>query len=95
LKLQVTITGAGFNQDEDEYTILVTGGNKSIRYTQDDIIDGDDENKYIIVPTEQLAPGTMDMIVAAYVPDSDVSGGRRKEVVAVNIGVIRPAKNIE
>lgn len=93
LKLQVDITAAGFDQDSDDYSILIVCGSKSLHYTQDDVLDGG-EHKYIVIPTEELMPGTMNMVVAAYVPDSDIEGGVRKEVVSLNIGVLRPAKAI-
>ena len=94
LKLQVAITATGFDQDSDDYSILIVGGSKSLHYTQDDVLEDNEDNKYIIIPTEELMPGTMTMVVAAYVPDSDIEGGVRKEVVSLNIGVLRPAKAI-
>lgn len=93
LKLQVDITAAGFDQDSDDYSILIVCGSKSLHYTQDDVLD-DGEHKYIVISTEELMPGTMNMVVAAYIPDSDIEGGVRKEVVSLNIGVLRPAKAV-
>ena len=94
LKLRVDITATGFDQDSDDYSILIVCGSKSLHYTQDDVLEDAEEHKYIVIPTEELMPGTMNMVVAAYIPDSDISGGVRKEVVALNIGVLRPTKSI-
>ncbi len=96
LKFAITLTATGFDQSEDDYVVDIYSGKSKITLT---VANGGIKynettgDYYLLVPTEQLRPGTLRMVVTAYVPDSDFPGeegheGTRREVVAQDIAYI-------
>ena len=90
LKFQITLTADGFNQATDRYDIDFYCGAKVIHYTQSNIVRGSNGNFYLLIPTKELAPGMMRMVITAYVPDTDFPKAVRKEVESITLG---PLKN--
>ena len=87
LKWAVNMTCEGFSMDEDDWTITVTRGNKSIVFTPDNAIHevtetGGDETSqwYICIDSSELGPGEMYIIFDAFVPDEDFDSGIRHEI---------------
>lgn len=79
LKFKIELTAEGFNQGTDKYYVDVycEGAWQHIENT--DIVAGAD-GYYMTVNTEGFMPGTVSMVVTAFVPDEDCPGGVRKEV---------------
>lgn len=88
LKFKLEITASGFDQGTDEYTIDLYSGSKRITVTQDQIID-DGDGFYLLVPTSQLKPGVLKMVVTAKVPDGDFPSGYRNEVTVQNLAYLK------
>jgi len=88
LKFEVTLTATGFNQDCDSYTIDFYAGNKHLTFTQDDVISRGGKF-YLPVPTVNLAPGMMRMVITAEIPDTDFPDGKRTEITVVNLPSLR------
>lgn len=90
LKFKINITGEGFNQATNPYTVVASCNNKNITYTQDDIHqEGNDY--YLCIDTSVFKPGTLKLIITADIPDEAFEGGYRKEI---DVKVIGPLKNI-
>lgn len=88
LKFKIEITASGFDQSTDNYTVDLYCGNKKISYKKEDIVE-QDSNYYLLVDTSLLKPGTMKLVITAFVPDDTFDSGVRKEIEVVNIGVIK------
>ena len=87
LKFAVSMTCEGFNMDEDDWTITVVRGNKSIEFNPSNAVhetvptpEGDVSQWYICVETSELGPGEMSIIFDASVPDDDFESGVRHEI---------------
>lgn len=80
LKWAVTMTCEGFSMDEDDWTITVTRGNKSIVFTPDNAVQDEDGQWYICLDSSALGPGEMYIIFDASVPDEDFEDGIRHEI---------------
>lgn len=89
LKFRIAISAPGFNQAEDDYDIkLFTGGATPLEFDQDDIVqDGDDF--YLCVPTAELSPGPLKLVITAHVPDTDFGDNERSEIAVKNIGYLK------
>ena len=92
LKFQITLTAEGFDQDENNYDIdFYCGSNTPKHYTQQNVVKGGDGCHYLLIPTNDLTPGMMKMVITAYVPDPDFPNNVRKEVESITLGPIKPA----
>lgn len=89
LKLLISISASGFDQDTDNYDLIATCGGKTITYTQEDIYT-EENNHYLAIDTGMFKPGTLKLIIVAKVPDEAFEGGYRKEIDVKTIG---PLKN--
>ncbi len=89
LKFRVAIEAPGFNQVSDNYTLDFYCGKEKMSFTQDDVIEDTDGNFFLFIPTSELSPGIMKMVITAFVPDDDSPTGIRKEVGVVNLGPLR------
>ena len=88
LKFQIDITATGFNQQEDDYTIDIYCGDSVLHYDQDDVISHEGKF-YLPVPTANLEPGMLRIVVTAKVPDDDFDGGIRKEIAVRNLKYLK------
>lgn len=82
LKLLVTPEATGFDIDDNEWNVEVKYGSlgKTLKvYEKSDMIRSDD-GYIVLIDTEGIS-GYIHIIVTAYVPDSDIRNGFRKEVV--------------
>lgn len=92
LKVQISISAEGFDQEDNNYDIDVYCGEEVKHYNQDNVV-SDGEGHYLLpLPTEELSAGKITLVITAYVPDADFAdyGGIRKEVSApIKIGVLK------
>lgn len=82
LKLLVTPEATGFDIDDNEWYVEVRYGSlgKTLKvYGKSDLLRTDD-GYVALIDTEGIS-GNIYIIVTAYVPDSDIRNGYRKEVV--------------
>ena len=91
LKFKITLTAEGFDQGRDNYEIDFYCGDGHKHFTQDDVVKGTDGNFYIFIPTSDFTPGITKMVITAYIPDRDISGGVRKEIESIILGPLKPA----
>lgn len=84
LKFEVNLTATGFDMNRDNYKIDFYCGNKTLHFTKSDIKTHGDKF-YLPVPTANLTPGLMRMVITAYVPDSDFADGTRTEITIINL----------
>ena len=91
LKFKITLTADGFNQKTDNYDIDFYCGSYHKHYTNSNMVEDVDGNFYLCIPTNNLAPGMMKMVITAYVPDNCFSGHTRKEVESITLGPLKPA----
>lgn len=80
LKFKIDINATGFNQETDPYDIDVYCGKKRLHFTQEHVKWCDD-NFYLPVPTDKLAPGQLKIVITAHVPDDDFDDGYRDEII--------------
>lgn len=90
LKFQITLEARGFDQDNDEYRIdIYCGDGEPKHYTQENIKSGSDGKHYLLVPTSDMSPGIIRMVITVLIPDNDVPGNVRKEVESLKLGVLK------
>ena len=82
LKFLVNITASGFSMDDDEYTIVLRCNGKEV---QGDVVEGENNEHYLLVDTSQFGSGLLKMIVYADVPDEDFPDGTRREVASFDL----------
>ena len=92
LKFKITLEADGFNQDTDGYQIEFICGSYVHTYTQNDIVKGIDSCHYLLIPTGNLQPGMMKMIITVFVPDTDFPNSIRKEVESVTLGPLKSVR---
>ena len=80
LKYAVTMTCAGFDMDSDNWTITVARGSQKMVFDRDNAVQDDQGQWYICIDTADLAPGRLDIIFDAHVPDGDFESGIRHEI---------------
>ena len=88
IKILLSITGSGFDQDSNEYEVVATCGGKSVTYTQEDVYI-ENNNHYLCIDTDLFKPGTLKLVITAKVPDDAFPRGYRKEVDVKLIGPIK------
>ena len=84
LKFNIDISADGFDMDDDNYEILLRCGSKKVVVSKEDIVE-DDNNHYLLVDTSTFPSGLLQMIVTAFVPDSDFDSGTRREVGKIDL----------
>lgn len=82
LKFLISIEASGFSMDEDHYSIVLRCGGKEV---PGDVVEGDNNEHYLIIDSSQFSSGTLKMIVYAEVPDEDFPDGARTEVAAIDL----------
>lgn len=91
LKFKITLTAEGFDQGQDNYDIDFYCGTQHKHYTQANMVKSIDGNFYLCIPTSNLSPGMMKMVITAYVPDTCFDGHKRKEIESITLGPLKPA----
>lgn len=90
IKLLVKITGMGFDQSVNDYTIDIYNAGNKITFHQSDLRSDSEGNYYLPIPRTELQPGTLTMVVTGVVPDSDFQSGVRVEVAKpIKLGKIQ------
>ena len=82
LKFLISIEASGFSMDEDHYSVVLRCGGKEV---PGDVVEGDNNEHYLIIDSSQFGSGTLKMIVYAEVPDEDFPDGARTEVAAIDL----------
>ena len=89
LKFKIAISANGFSQSTDNYDIDIYCGEQCLSFNQDDVIE-DNGNFFLPVPTSNIiTPGTLKMVIKAYVPDQDFEDGYRTEIAVKTFGNLR------
>ena len=76
-----SVRGMGFDQDIDKYTVELYTGSKKLTFQSTDttsIKRDADGNFFLVVPGRNLEPGSLMLIVHAWIKDEDF-GGYREE----------------
>lgn len=100
MKFSIAITATGFTQATDYYVVDLYCGKNKLTAHSDGVGDTpgvqiveNDGTYYLLVETALLRPGSLRMVVTAYVPDEDFPGedgheGTRREVAVQDIAEI-------
>lgn len=80
LKYAVSMTCEGFDMNEDDWTITVSRGSKSLKFTKSNAVQDENEQWYICFDSSYFGAGLMNIVFDASVPDEDFEGGIRHEV---------------
>ena len=80
LKYAVSMTCEGFDMDEDDWTITVARGNKTIVFDANSAIRDNEGQWYICFDSAFFGPGRMTITFDASVPDEDFDEGIRHEI---------------
>lgn len=90
IKLQIKVSGSGFNQSEDSYIVTIYNGDSILEFNSANLVCDGEGNYYLPITAEQLVPGPLVMVVSALVPDSDFANGFRREVAPpVKLGIVK------
>ena len=96
LKFKIEIKAAGFDMENDNFSIQLRNGDKTIDVPDDNIVSDSDGNYYLLVSTSELKSGPLTMIVTAEVPDDDFPENseeflpsKRREVEKINLCTIK------
>lgn len=86
-KYRIEIESPGFDMATDNFKLTLKRGTVSHEFLKSDlidkveIVDGEEKHQfYLCFDTEDFGAGDIIVIVEAYVPDEDFTGGIRKEV---------------
>ena len=87
LKFLIEITAEGFDQDADDYTIVLKCGSKTETYNEGNIVTSASGKHYLFVDTSDYQAGVLTAtITATYTdPDSDPSVGLSNMVEVVEL----------
>lgn len=80
LKYAVNMDCDGFDMDEDDWKITVVRGAKTIEFTPENAVQGEDGQWYICIDTSLLSPGDAFIIFDAFIPDEDFEDGIRHDI---------------
>lgn len=80
LKFAVTMTCQGFSMDDDNWTITVSRGSRSVVFTKESSVRDNEGQWYICLDTSELGGGRCYITFEADVPDEDFPTGFRKEI---------------
>ena len=89
LKFAIEITADGFDMDDDDYSIVLRCGLKTMELTKSDIVEGGNGEHLLLVDTTQFPSGTLRMVVYAKVPDEDYDSNVRREVAVKDLCIIK------
>ena len=80
-KFKIEITHADFDQQTDNFYVVLTWGmtNQSMTIPHEDIKHDEDGNFFMLVPTARLV-GPLKAYCHYYVTDSDMGSGQREEI---------------
>jgi hypothetical protein len=80
-KFKIEITHADFDQQTDNFYVVLTWGmtNQSMTIPQEDIKHDEDGNFFIVFDSSDML-GLVKAACCYYIPDSDVEGGTREEI---------------
>lgn len=92
LKLPITITIDGFDQDTDPWTatFVVKNGKPYVCSKRDNTVTSEDGQWYLLLRTKRVGSGLCVLIVDVDIPDSDFEGGYRHEVYKQELFPIKP-----
>lgn len=82
LKVMFSVSGMGFDQEVDRYTVELYTGNKVLTFQHNDsrsIKKDEDGNFFLVVPGTELEPGSLMLVVHALIRDNDFPDGYRRE----------------
>lgn len=85
LKFAITISSPGFDINEDDFTVDIRRGSKSIHFEKDDLVVDENDKYYVCFDTAELGSGLIEAIITAFVPDDDFDDGIRTEVVKLTL----------
>lgn len=85
LKFAITISSPGFDINEDDFTVDIRRGSKSIHFEKDDLVVDEHDQYYVCFDTAELGSGLIEAIITAFVPDDDFDDGIRTEVVKLTL----------
>ena len=89
LKLEISLSGMGFDQSTDDYLIDLYNNGDKLSFDQTDMRE-EEGHYYLPVPYDRIHSGSLFVVVTAIVTDADFPEGKRREVLRpVNIGPIR------
>lgn len=93
LKVQIAISAEGFNQATDNYDMDVYCGTYENTFDQSDMRGDGAGHWFLPIPTEDMSPGILYVVVTAYIPDADYPGGIRRETFKpIKIGPVKEKK---
>lgn len=85
LKYAIALSCPGFSQATDDYTITLRCNNKEVVIPKEEVIDGGNNDYYIVIDTSVFRKGQLKMIVTAEVEDEDLPDGHRTEIAVKNL----------
>lgn len=85
LKFAIAIEAEGFSMEDDNFTVELRCGLKSITLDKGDCIEDASGNWYITFDSRELGSGIVRAIITAYVPDDDFDDGFRTEVAKIDL----------
>lgn len=84
LKFLVELESEGFDIERDDFNIEVVRGSTS-QVIQKADMPHDEEGYYLCFDTADFATGVINVIITAYVPDTDFADGFRTEKLKVEL----------
>lgn len=85
LKFAISISSPGFNMTEDDFTVDIRRGAKTIHFDKEDLVVDENDQYYVCFDTAELGGGVVEAIITAFVPDDDFSDGIRTEVAKITL----------
>ena len=90
LKFLVELTAPGFDMDDDDFTVTLTGRKVEKVFHKQDLVTDGEGHWYCCFNSTEFGPGVIQVILTAYVPDDDFEDGYRTEINKYNlINVLR------
>lgn len=89
LKYAFTITAEGFSMEDDDFSIEVTNGRKSIVIPKDECFKDEHDQWYFTFDSTLIGTGMIRAIFRAQVPDEDFDDNFRGEVAKVDLVYIK------
>lgn len=85
LKFAISISSPGFDMTEDDFTVDIRRGAKTIHFDKEDLVVDENDQYYVCFDTAELGGGLIEAIITAFVPDDDFDDGIRTEVVKLRL----------
>lgn len=89
LKFAISISSPGFDMTEDDFTVDIRRGAKTIHFNKEDLVVDENDQYYVCFDTAELGGGVVEAIITAFVPDDDFSDGIRTEVYKMGLIIIK------